>query len=305
MAHDGQLDTFERSCRHWSEDGRVGMDAFYQLATIDYRLLAEQLHWGRVLEFLKPSSGGRIQLLDVACGSGQFPAALLEYGGLDSKPAIEVAYSLLDPSRFSIDTARSRLQPPFSAAEEFECTIQEFQAPAKKYKIAWATHALYCVPPSELGLAMEQMLNCLDESGVGFIAQAKKDSHYIKFHDLYLDSVREGDAEPYSTGEQVVEALCNKIPDQLAHWSIQYEGRLALAERETAERYLQRCLFDNSLSLETMLEDSHMGKYLRDCIDEEQGQWRFPQSVNLILFGRGAKQVEELRRPMPAPLDRQ
>ena len=38
-------DTFERSCEHWSEAGRAEMEAFYALATVDYRHLAEALDW--------------------------------------------------------------------------------------------------------------------------------------------------------------------------------------------------------------------------------------------------------------------
>jgi len=33
-------DTFDRSCAHWSADGREGMDNFYTYATVDYRHLA-------------------------------------------------------------------------------------------------------------------------------------------------------------------------------------------------------------------------------------------------------------------------
>ncbi len=36
-----RADTFERSCEHWSAAGRDEMEAFYELARVDYRYLAD------------------------------------------------------------------------------------------------------------------------------------------------------------------------------------------------------------------------------------------------------------------------
>lgn len=289
--------TFERSCHHWSEDGRAGMDAFYRLATIDYQLLAEQLDWGSVFHELKEQFGPAVRLLDVACGSGQFPAALLKYGGLETCEGLRVKYSLLDPSEFSVRTARQRLAHPFEPAEEYVCTAQELETPATRYPMVWATHALYCVPPSELGIAMDRVLAALDGAGLGFIAHASRQSHYLRFHDLYLESCASAHAEPFSTGEQVIDALKDRFdPSALSCWSIDYEGTLDLDERETAERYLQRCLFDDTISLDRMLADDRLGEYLHGCIDQTRSMWRFSQRVWLIFFGDLAARASNWRR---------
>ena len=127
MNRDTQTNTFERSCRHWSEDERAGMEAFYRLASIDYQLLAEELDWLQVFTELAQRREPEIRLLDVACGSGQFPAALLKFGGLEMRENLSVKYSLLDPSDFSIRTARQRLAAPFEPSAEHLCTIQQFE----------------------------------------------------------------------------------------------------------------------------------------------------------------------------------
>ena len=184
MDSNPQTDTFERSCRHWSEDGRAGMEAFYRLASIDYRLLAEELDWGKVFQELAQRCGPEIRLLDVACGSGQFPDALLKHGGLKTLQNLSVTYSLLDPSEFSIRTARQRLAAPFESCEEHLCTIQQFEPTASRYAVLWATHALYCVPQCELEVAVDQMLAAVEPAGLGFIAHASQQSHYIRFQDL-------------------------------------------------------------------------------------------------------------------------
>ena len=89
----GTTDTAARSLQHWSEDGRAGMEAFYTLATEDYRRLVGAADWSALL-------GGHArdnwQLLDVACGSGQFPAALLRTGTLDSLPPVKAAIARVE-----------------------------------------------------------------------------------------------------------------------------------------------------------------------------------------------------------------
>ena len=297
MKSDPKTETFERSCQHWSEEGRAGMEAFYRLATIDYQLLAEQLDWGKVFQETGQRFGPEVRLLDVACGSGQFPAALLKYGGVETCRNLTVEYSLLDPSEFSICTARQQLAAPFTPSEEYLCTVQQFDPPASRYAVVWATHALYCVPQCELEVAVDQMLAASEPAGLGFIAHASQQSHYVRFHDLYLQGLPSDHTEPFSTAEQVIEALQARVDKAaLRCWSIDYEGTLDLEDRETAERYLQRCLFDDTISLDGMLADQRMGDYLRSCMDRRGGVWRFPQKTWLIFFGELAKSIDDCRR---------
>ena len=273
------------------------MEAFYRLASVDYRLLAEELDWRQVFQNLARRTASGIRLLDVACGSGQFPAALLKYGGLGATRDLSIQYSLLDPSEFSIRTARRQLTGPFEPAEEHHCTIQQLQPTAAGHDVVWATHALYCVPRRELTEAVDRMLTALKDPGLGFIAHASRQSHYVRFHDRYLQSLSCDHAEPYSTGEQLIEALEARVGTaELHYWSIDYEGRLERDDRDTAERYLQRCVFDDTMSLDAMLADEHMGDYLRGCVDSNNGMWLFPQKVWLIFFGECAKSIGDFRR---------
>ena len=169
------------------------MDAFYRLAAIDYKLLAQQISWGKLFATVQEKFGTAFRLLDVACGSGQFPDALLKYGELEKCPGVRVEYSLLDPSEYSIHVARQKLSGPFEPAEELLETVQDLTVPAGLYSVVWATHALYCVPPEELGVAIDRMIAAMDPGGLGFIAHASQDSHYLKFHDLYLQTGQAGD----------------------------------------------------------------------------------------------------------------
>jgi SAM-dependent methyltransferase len=262
--------------------------------------LAEQLDWGGLFQEIGQQREASIRLLDVACGSGQFPSALRKYGGLDKCEHLKVDYSLLDPSAFSIRVARQQLADPFRPAEEYLCTAQQFIPPEEAFSIVWATHALYCVPQKELPLALERILAALDPAGLGFIAHAGRHSHYLQFHDLYLSKLGAGRGEPFCSGEEVIAALRTKVDaSALSIWSIDYEGTLSLDDRETVEGYLQRCLFDDTISLESMLADDQTGDYLRGCIDGGGGIWRFPQRVWLIFFGGLAEQIRDWSRLRP------
>jgi hypothetical protein len=79
-------------------------------------------------------------------------------------------------------------------------------------------------------------------------------------------------------------------------WSIDYAGTLDIEDRATVERYLQRCLFDDTISLDSMLENRQLGGYLRGCIDHTSGSWRFPQRVWLIFFADLAERMRDWRR---------
>ena len=50
------------------------------------------------------------------------------------------------------------------------------------------------------------------------------------------------------------------------------------------EGYLQRCVFDDTVDLESMLRNSVTGPYLNSCIKDEQ--WCFKQKVMLIFLSR-------------------
>ena len=100
-------DTATRSLASWSEEGRHEMRAFYALAELDYELLAGIADWGSALARANADRGDSepLRLLDVACGSGRFPSAVLARVDLSALDEAGVAYDLLDPSPFSLAEA--------------------------------------------------------------------------------------------------------------------------------------------------------------------------------------------------------
>lgn len=281
-------DTFERSCDHWSEAGRLEMEGFYALASVDYQHLAEAIDWKVWFETRQKKVGSRsLQLLDVACGSGKFPAALLSHAGVANAVVRPIEYALLDPSGFSISEARQVLAPPFSAGSEYEMTLQDLDCHPGAFDVVWATHALYAIPHNELKKALSRMLYAIghgfdaDNRGVGFIAHASAQSHYLQFFQHYLSGFKDGVGAPYSSSEQIITIL-SEMGLELEIKEIFYTNGAPQTNERQVERYLQRCLFDDTISLTEMLDNDVTGPYLETC--RNNGMWQFEQRVTTIFM---------------------
>lgn len=280
-----QADTFERSCEHWSDAGRDEMEAFYELARVDYRHLAEAYDWADAFQSLASRNDGA-RLVDIACGSGKFPQALLAHAGvadLPQAPGFTLDYDLLDPSAFSLREAKQALASPFQAGSEFCCTLQDWNEEPGQYDIAWATHALYCVPAEALEQALARMCSALSRDGFGFVAQGMRDGHYVGFYDHYLASLNDGHGTPYSDGAQV-EAALQKIGMRVRTRVIEYTTVVPADRPKLLESYLQRCAFDDTFGLDEMLAREPLAGYLASCRDAVSGDYRFPQRVGMTLF---------------------
>lgn len=269
-------DTAQRSLDHWSEAGRAEMQAFYALATEDYRRLAAARDWPA--DLCRHAVDGQVRLLDVACGSGKFPTALLA-AGLPAAPTVQV--DLLDPSAFSIAEARGVLAPPFVAAGEHQVLLQDFDRPGA-YDIAWATHALYALPPADLETGVARMVAALRPGGFGAVAQASSRSHYLAFYEAYRPAFAPAVA-PYTDAESVAAALSSAgahVTVQVLHYTT------GSTDRAVVEGFLQRCAFDDTVSLEEMEAREPLAGYLAGC-RERGGAYTFHHEAHLITWEQG------------------
>lgn len=269
-----------RSTAHWSEAGRRGMDAFYTLATDDYRHLAEARDWAGWLAGAQDRAGNRsLRLLDVACGSGKFPNALVRHAGVAEAGLRPVATDLLDPSAFSIAEARAALPAPFMPAAEHETTLQDFIPPPDGYDIVWATHALYAVAAKDLPLAAQRFCEAIGPKARGVIAHSAAEGHYVEFHRRYLAAFGQADAAPYISAEDLAAAL-RAAGAQVDVTEVRYDSAADPRATGAVEGYLQRCVFDDSVSLADMQAKAPVSDWLDACHGADG--WRFPQVVHLM-----------------------
>ena len=284
-------DTFDRSCAHWSADGRDGMDNFYTYATVDYRHLAGLIDWPALLASLSKQTGA-LQLADLACGSGKFPAALMEHTTLPELmnaegKSIQVLYDLLDPSIFAIEEAAAVLNAPFVERDHYCCRLQDWQPKPSTYDLSWATHALYCVPAEEMSECMSIVKDAMNAGGIGIVAQSNRSGHYIRFYEHFLESIHGGKGTRFSASEDVDEAAEN-VGFERQSRTLNYETVIDENDRQALESYLQRCAFDDSISLDQMLNSGSLGQYLAST--KKQGAYRFQQSVDVLVFGSDLSQ---------------
>ncbi len=252
------------------------MQAFYTLATEDYRQLAAARDWAADLR--SRATGGHLRLLDVACGSGKFPAALLAAGLPTAARDLTVAIDLLDPSAFSIAEARGVLAEPFEAAAEHEIPLQDLDVRAR-YDVIWATHALYALPPPELTGGVARMVTALRSGGFGAVAQASAASHYLGFYDAYRATYAP-DVAPYTDAEAVTAALI-AAGVEVAVQRLRY--RTGSADRAVIEGFLQRCAFDDTVSLAQMESGGPLADYLAGCRAAD-GSYRFEHEAHLMTW---------------------
>ena len=256
------------------------MEDFYALASVDYRHLAQALDWKGWFEARQVTAGDRsLRLLDVACGSGKFPSALVNYGQVASASIRHIDYSLLDPSAFSLTEARQTLKKPFVAGQEYETTLQMLECPKHAFDIVWAVHALYAVPAADLEPALERFMHAVGDAG--FIAHACEDAHYLSFYRLYLEAFQDKGGIAYTSAEQIVSTL-ERMGVAHQKREIAYENKALEIQTQRVQGYLQRCVFDQSIGLDEMLAHPSTGPYLEKCL--RNGAWAFKQRVMLLFI---------------------
>jgi SAM-dependent methyltransferase len=272
--------TEQRSLTHWAEDGRAGMEAFYALAAEDYRQMVAARDWAADLR--GHATDGHVRVLDVACGSGMFPAELIRQGLAAEVGEVRVEVDLLDPSPFSLAEARSVLAVPFTVRAEHEVRIQDLPADVGGFDVAWATHALYAVPPDEIGAAIARMVAALRPGGFGAIVHATSASHYLRFAEAFRSTFGV-DGAPFTGAAHVRRALIDAGAKPTVT-TLRYE--VGHPDRAVVEGFLQRCVFDDSVSLERMEAEGAVGALLSGCLGDDG--YRFGQVVDVVTWQSGA-----------------
>jgi SAM-dependent methyltransferase len=214
----------------------------------------------------------------VACGSGKFPAELTRRGLADAVGDVRVEVDLLDPSPFSLAEARSVLEAPFTARAEHEVRIQDLPAGVGGFDVAWATHALYAVPPDEIGAGIARMVAALRPGGFGAIVHATSASHYLRFAAAFRTTFAPHSV-PFTSAGQVRTALAAAGVTPTVT-TLRYD--VAHTDRAVVEGFLQRCVFDDSVPLDRMEDEGAVGNYLAGCVDGDG--YRFIQVVDVITW---------------------
>jgi hypothetical protein len=170
------------------------------------------------------------------------------------------------------------LAAPFVAADEHQVVIQDFDRPGA-YDVAWATHALYAVPPDDLATGIGRMAAALRPGGFGAVAHASARSHYLRFYEAYRPAFAPHVA-PYNDAEGVAAAL-RAAGAEIGVQVLRYRTRSA--DRAVVEGFLQRCAFDDTVSLDEMEVREPLAAYLAGCRGAD-GSYEFRHEVHLMTW---------------------
>jgi hypothetical protein len=115
------------------------------------------------------------------------------------------------------------------------------------------------------------------------VAQASSRSHYLAFYEAYRPAFAPTVA-PYTDAESVAAALRSagaQVDVQVLHY------RTGSADRAVVEGFLQRCAFDDTVSLEHLETREPLAAYLAGCRAAD-GSYEFRHEAHLITWERSS-----------------
>ncbi|MBC8092689.1 MAG: hypothetical protein H7Y15_12270, partial [Pseudonocardia sp.] len=113
----------------------------------------------------------------------------------------------------------------------------------------------------------------------GVVAQASSRSHYLAFYDAYRATFAPS-VTPYTDAEGVADALRAAGID-LAVQVLPYTT--GSADRGVVEGFLQRCAFDDTVSLDDMEAHGPLAQYLAGCRAAD-GSYTFTHEAHLMTW---------------------
>ena len=149
--------------------------------------------------------------------------------------------------------------------------------------MVWATHALYALQPANLSAAVARFRAAVAPGGVAFLAQGAADGHYLRVYEAFLDGVRGGEGTPYVSSDDLIAELAAQGATPAVR-RLSYDHVVPEADTAVLEGYLQRCLFDSTISLAEMLDAPLLGPYLASCRDASERVYRFHQEVDCVVL---------------------
>lgn len=271
----------------------------------DYRQLAQKFDWRNVIssiyyQNLQHRDNPTLKILDVACGTGRWLQSFQYYvqPKLTEFHPLKITYDLLDYSEIALLQAREKINYPLGLGSQFVSTIQDTNLAKGSYDVLWSMHGFYAMPRQELAVILEKMVSSLNDEGVGFIAQANRESFYISFYDRYLKSFHDGKGERFTSAEDIVEAL-EALGIEYQVNVIRYDEIIPVDDLARVEHYIFNEATINSFSkedapelessvvniqLEDLFNHKEIGGYLNSLIKDSA--YHFPEEIWVISFGK-------------------
>lgn len=258
-----------------------------RVAAMDYDAFIRDYDWTAL-----SGAATELDVLDVGCGSGFVPRALIRRTPASRDIAGRIAaYDLLDISANSLRIAASNI--PFQANRKFHTSIQGLsESPhfattrSAGYDIVWSIHGITAVPAAELWTALFNMLTCVKPGGKALIVVSDRDSHYAAIDRAYLRD-REHEERPrrapFLISDDVLALLSEHDID---HEVLRFETAYAFpaADVESWHRFNAWCVYDDAFDVSQA--GPEVTAYVDSLVDRERGGFRLHLTSTAITIER-------------------
>jgi SAM-dependent methyltransferase len=270
-----------RSARNYYAQDAWDVDSWLDVIAVEYVSLVEAYPFDQKLQSI--SQKGSINLLDVGCGTAIFPSYLDQF----LSENVHFSCDLLDVSQSSLEQAARVLDrlEHFSVDQQFHSLIEDIPStlPGRTgaYDVIWAIHSFTTVDIQRMDDVYLHLLDSLAPGGYLFIYQLAARSSYQKLHKRFRTKHPKGRGTARYMEYEDTKRILDSIGAEFEVHELFFHHEISDERPDLLERYLRKCILDDSVDVQTFFQAE-----LQEFHDEEQRQYRIPQSVNFVVVRR-------------------
>ena len=250
------------------------------MIAVEYESLVKLYPFDRKLQRL--SQKGSINLLDIGCGTAIFPS----YLDRNLSENVHFACTLLDSSKASLEQAAGVLDAleHFSVDRKVQSLIEDIPSalPGSRgaYDVIWAIHSFTTVDVQRMEYVYEHLLDSLAVGGYLYVYQLAAGSAYQKLHKRYRAQHPNGKTISRFMEYEDTKRILDSIGLDYEVVELIFHHEISDSRPDLLEKYLRKCILDDSVDVQSIFHAE-----LEEFYEQEQSQYRFPQSVNFVVVG--------------------
>jgi SAM-dependent methyltransferase len=206
----------------------------------DYKKIVDAVKW----DSLFSEQNSDYQILDIGCGTGQFPRMLQNL----LPTTIHLHYDYLDPSQYCLSTCHQSLHQPFYSRNAWQTTLEHAEKlllPGS-YDVAWAIQSLCYLNHDSLPPSLARLIGALHPiRGTACIVLAKKEAFFSRVHHTFFPGSAFQTPPPYLWAESVATGL-EKLGAFTVIREIPCIHSISIRHDRLLEQYLQQSVMDST-----------------------------------------------------------